>query len=474
MYLFLLPVMVLAMSCSSEPGKKSSGLQQERSAYTPTITSSDELFQSIESNRQWPSYRGYLASGYMHDTQLPDSFNVETGHNIAWNIEIPGMGLSCPSVWDDRVFITTAISEADRAGFETGIYGDIEPVNDTSEHRWILYCIDRGSGEIAWEREMHRGVPAVKRHPKSTHANTTVATNGKHVIAFIGSEGMYCYNMKGKLLWERDFGVIMSAWNVVESAEWEFCSSPVIFDDRVLIQADGLNQAFVAVLDIETGETLWRKDRKEIATWCTPNVYIREGRPQLVVNGYKHRGAYDLETGEETWRMSGGGDLPVPVPVVWKDLVCFNSAHGRHAPLMAVKAGVSGTVKYPRKDSVPGEAFAWFHDREASYMSAVLVYDSLLYRMRWNGNLACFDPRTGEKIYSENVKTYSFIASPVASDGRIYLVSEEGVVHVVKAGREYEELMRIPLGGVSLVTPAIVEGMMVFRTADRLIGVSEI
>lgn len=441
--------------------------------HAQVIKSDKDLFNAIENNRQWPSYRGFFASGYIHNANLPDSFNLETCYNVKWNIEIPGLGLSCPSIWDDRVFITTAISENDQEGFRTGMYGDIAPVKDESIHLWKLFCIDKNTGEILWKQLLYEGIPAVKRHPKSTHANTTVATDGKHVVTFLGSEGLYCHDFEGNLLWRRDFGLIMSAWNLVPSAEWEFSSSPVIFRDKVIIQADALNTNFVAVLNLETGETLWKKDRKEISGWCTPNIYFDGTLPRVVVNGYKHRGGYDLNTGEEIWKMSGGGDIPVPTPVVWKDLVFFNSAHGRFAPLMAIRDGVEGEIEYPKKEEDPGPAFAWFKERNASYMSSVLVYDSLLYRLRWNGNLTCYDPRTGEEIYSETVHPYSFIASPVASDGRLYLVSEEGEVFIVKAGREYKLLHRIPLGDVSLVTPGMVEGLIIFRTAGRLIGVGE-
>jgi outer membrane protein assembly factor BamB len=462
--LFIFVTAVLS-SCRNSPGEN----DQQPAAFT----TSNALFESMQVNRQWPSYRGYLACGYLDNTQLPDSFNIGTGYNVRWNIEVPGMGLSCPSIWDDNIFITSAISETDDTGFETGIFGDVMPVSDTSVHVWMLYCLNKNNGKVRWEREMHRGVPAVKRHPKSTHANTTVATDGKHVVVFLGSEGLYCYDMEGTLFWKRDFGVIMSAWDVMESAEWEFASSPVIFGDRVVIQADALNQAFVAVLDLETGETVWKKERDEISTWCTPSIYIREGRPAVVVNGFKHRGGYDLETGEEIWSMSGGGDIPVPVPVVWKDLIFFNSAHGKQAPLMAVRSSAAGKISYPKEGDEQGEHVAWFYEREGSYMSSVLVYDSLLYRFRWNGNLSCYDARTGEKIYSENVKTYSFIASPVASDGKIYLVAETGEVYIVKAGKAYALLQTIPLGDISLVTPGIAEDMLVFRTARRLIAVGK-
>lgn len=436
------------------------------------VDSESALFASIESNTQWPSYRGYFASGYSNNTNLPDSFNIETSYNVRWNMEIPGLGLSCPVIWDNRVFITTAISEEDSEGYLTGRYGDIAPVADSSNHIWKLYCIDKKSGEINWEQTLHEGIPSVKRHPKSSHANTSVATDGKHVVVFLGTEGLFCFDVKGNLLWERDFGLIMSAWNVVPSAEWEFCSSPIIFQDKVIIQADALNTSFVEVLNLKTGETLWKKDRDEVAGWCSPNVYFDKDKPRVVVNGYKHRGAYDLNSGEEIWKMDGGGDIQIPTPVIWKNLLFFTSAHGRHAPLMAVKTNAVGEVPYPESDSIPGPNFAWFYDRGGSYMSTVLVYDSLLYRLRWNGTLACFDPRTGEEIYSETVNPESFIASPIASDGKLYLVSEEGTVFIVKSGREFEILKKIPLEEASLVTPAISKDVIIFRTSSKLIAVS--
>ena len=437
------------------------------------VNSSDDFVEAMEANRQWPSYRGYFASGYMDGANLPDSFSIESSYNVKWNIQVPGLGLSCPVIWDDRVYITTAVSEQDKEGYLPGLYGDIAPVDDSSEHVWKVMCFDKNTGDLLWEQDAFKGIPRVKRHPKSSHATTTVATDGSSVIAFFGSEGLYCYSTDGQPLWQRDFGLINSAWNVVESAEWEFSSSPVIFKDKVLIQADALNQAFVAVLDLKTGETVWRQDRDEISGWCTPNVYFDGGKARMVVNGYKHRGAYDLHSGEEIWRMSGGGDIPVPTPIVWKDLIYFNSAHGPNAPLMAVKNTVRGEIPYPESEDTPGDDFAWFYNRQGAYMTSVLVYDGLLYQLRWNGNLSCFDPETGELIYRETVHPTSFIACPVASDGKIYLLSENGELYIVKAGKSYELQKKIPLGEVSLVTPGITEGMLIMRTASRLIAVAE-
>ncbi len=460
---FLVTLTLLFLSCMStdDPPQLAAG-----------VDSADSFFESMESNRQWPSYRGYFAAGYLDHANLPDSFNIETSYHVKWNIDIPGLGLSCPVIWDDRIFITTAISSEDNKGYQTGMFGDINPVPDSSEHAWMVYCFDKSSGKKLWEREAYRGIPAVRRHPKSSHANTTIATDGHHVIAFFGSEGLYCYDVDGTLLWKRDFGLINSSWHIVESAEWEFSSSPVIFQDKVVVQADALNTAFVAVLDLHTGKTLWRQERDEISGWCTPNIYFDGNKARVAVNGFKHRGGYDLETGEEIWHMSGGGDIPIPTPVVWKDLIYFNSSHGGQTPLMAVKNNVTGQVGYPENDLTEGEQLAWFYNRQGAYMTSVLVYKDLLYRLRWNGNLACFDARTGELLYRETVEPTSFIACPVASDGKIYMVAEDGDLYIAEAGREYKLLKKIPLGEASLVTPGITQGMLVLRTAGKLIAVS--
>ena len=140
---------------------------------------------------------------------------------------------------------------------------------------------------------------------------------------------------------------------------------------------------------------------------------------------------------------------------------------------MALKNSIVGEISYPEKEEDPGDDFAWFYDRQGAYMTSVLVYDSLLYRLRWNGNLSCFDARSGEIIYKNTVNTSSFIACPVASDGKIYMVSEIGDLYIAEAGREYKLLQKIPLGEASLVTPAISEGMLILRTASRMIAVSE-
>lgn len=258
----------------------------------------------IDPKRQWSQYRGHLSSGVLDGAHLPETWDVKKNEHILWNIEIPGLGLSSPVIWGEKLFITTAISAIDVEGLKAGIYGDIASVEDDSEHDWKLYCINTKSGEILWEKVSYHGIPEQKRHPKSSHANCSAATDGNYVVAFYGSEGLYCYDMKGNLMWKKDFGVLRSVFFRAESAEWEFASSPIIYDGKVIIQCDVMENSFLAAYDIKTGKEVWKKDRDEYPGWCTPNIYTDRGKVRVAVNGFKHRGGYDFETGEEIWRKS--------------------------------------------------------------------------------------------------------------------------------------------------------------------------
>ncbi|HEX2974951.1 MAG TPA: PQQ-binding-like beta-propeller repeat protein [Bacteroidales bacterium] len=425
----------------------------------------------LKPERQWPVYRGYLSSGVLDNANLPETFDIQKGINVKWKIEVPGMGLSSPVIWGDRLFITSAVSEADKSGLKPGLYGDVTPVNDTSVHEWKVYCIDKNTGKIIWEKTSYKGVPKIKRHPKSTHANTSVATDGKYAVAFFGSEGLYCYNMNGNLQWKKNFGVLKSVFFVMKNAEWEFASSPIIYDGVVIIQSDVLENSFIAAYDLKTGKELWKTERDEYPGWCTPNIYNDNGKVCVAVNGYKHRGGYDFKTGKEIWRMSGGGDIQIPTPITGNNLIYFNSAHGKNSPIMAVKTSAKGDITLKENETV-NEYVYWSIPRGGSYMHTMLLYNNRLYHPEWNGMIRCLDPLSGKELWSSKLgKAKSFVASPVASDGKIYLVDEEGTIYILKDGNTFQQLAEIPMGDVSLVAPAITDGAIFFRTQKYLIAV---
>jgi outer membrane protein assembly factor BamB len=421
--------------------------------------------------RQWPLYRGYMSSGVLDNADLPDSFDLSRSVNIRWKVKIPGLGHSSPVIWDDKLFITTAVSAYDKDGIKTGIYGEGMPVPDSSVHEWRVLCIDKNSGKTIWERTAYTGIPKIKRHPKSTHANASAATNGKYVVAFFGSEGLYCYDVEGNLVWKKNFGILKAVAFDYPAAEWEFASSPVIYKDLLIIQCDVLENSFLAVYELATGREIWRVKRDDYPCWCTPNLYNNGNRAIIAVNGYKHRGGYDLKTGREIWRMSGGGDVPIPTPVIDNDIIYFNSAHGRSSPILAIKTDAVGDITL-KEGETTNQYVKWSIPRGGSYIHSMLLYRDHLYNVNWNGTVQCYDPLTGKLIFKAKLgNSRSFIASPVASDGKLYIVDEEGTVYILQDGSSFKLINEIPLNDICLTAPAITDRMIFFRTQNYLIAV---
>jgi outer membrane protein assembly factor BamB len=420
----------------------------------------------------WPSFRGANASGVADGYPLPVEWDVPAGKNVRWRTPVPGLGHSSPVIWGERLFIASAISSAENPELKVGLYGDIASVKDASPHRWVIYALDVKTGKVVWEKTVHTGVPKIKRHPKATHANTTLATDGRHLVAFFGSEGLYCLDLDGRLLWTKDLGVLDSAFFAVPDAQWGFASSPVIHRDRVLVQCDVLKGSFVAAFDITGGRELWRTAREDVPTWGTPTVHVRGGRAQMLVNGFKHAGAYDVETGKEIWRLQGGGDIPAPTPVVAHDLVFLTSAHGPMAPVYAIRADAIGDVSL-KPGETSNQFVAWSYPRDGAYMATPVAYGDHLYNCRVNGVLLCYNARSGERLYQTRLGggTTGFSASPVAGDGKVYFASEDGDVYVVKAGPAFELLAKNPMGDVCMASPAITAGVMYFRTRSHVVAV---
>jgi outer membrane protein assembly factor BamB len=255
--------------------------------------------------------------------------------------------------------------------------------------------------------------------------------------------------------------------------EWGFASSPIIHEGRVIVQCDFLGDCFIASYELETGNEIWKTPRDEISTWSTPNYYNDGKDRQIVVNGWKHMGGYDFDTGAELWKMSGGGDAPVPVPVFAHGLIYIHSAHGRYSPIYAVDPAARGDITLAR-DSTTNRFIKWSIKRGGAYMPTVLVYGDYLYNMRMNGFLTCFDAKTGEVIYQDRIPDARGItASAVASDGKIYYSTEQGNVFTIRAGTEFRIIAENKLDDIVMATPAIARDMIVFRTQHSLIAVGK-
>jgi hypothetical protein len=416
----------------------------------------------------WPAFRGIDASGLAEGRPAPTTF---TPTSAAWRTKISGLGNSSPIVWGDLLCVTTAISARDNA-FKPGLYGDIEPVNDSSPHEWKVMCLDKRSGKTRWEQTVHKGVPAVKRHPKGTQANATLATDGTHLAAFFGSEGLHVYDLAGNKLWSKNFGLLDSGFFAAPEAQWGFASSPIIHDGKVIVQADVQKGSFLAAFEVATGKEIWRVARNDVPTWGTPAVVdAGEGRKQVVVNGWKHTGGYDLATGRELWKLTGGGDIPTPTPIAGHGLVFITSAHGDESPVYAIRTTATGDISLKR-DETSNAHVAWTAPRAGSYMSTPLLYGDYLYVVRWNGILVVFEASSGKRVYQQRLGSgaTAFTASPVASGGHIYFATEDGEVYVVKAGPTYELVATNHLDAAMLASPAISEGQLFIRTKDELLA----
>lgn len=425
--------------------------------------------------QNWPVFRGPMGSGYLDGMQPPAKWDAEKGINVAWKTAIPGISVSSPVVSDGRVYAVTSISSNPKSEFRSGLYGDTEPANDQSEHTWKVYGLDLKTGGILWEQTAYKGVPKNKRHPKNSYSSPTPATDGKRVVAWFGSEGLYTYNTTGKLLWKRDLGNIDAGWFYDPDYQWGVASSPVIWKDLVFVQADQQKNSFLIALDAASGKEVWRVQRDEIPTWGTPVVLESEGKAQLVTNGTKGVRSYDPATGKLIWEYKGrNSEISCTTPVLGPGLIFVVNGYPPVQPILAIRWGAAGDITLGEKDT-SNLGIAWSKMSGGSYQPSPLVYGDLLYICSNSGVLTTYNVLTGDRVYQQRIagKGGAYCASPVASDGRIYLASEDGEVHVVKAGAQYELISTNPVGEVMMATPAITKGMLVIRGMKHIFGIAE-
>jgi outer membrane protein assembly factor BamB len=422
----------------------------------------------------WPSFRGPGASGVADGQDLPATWDARTNEGILWRTPIPGLAHSSPVVWGDRVFVTSAISSRANATFKPGLYGDGDASDDRSRHRWMLYAIDKRTGKVVWERVAAEGEPRNKRHIKSTYASASPATDGRIVVAWFGSEGVFAYDVNGVRLWRVDLGrVDMGAYDI-PSYEWGPASSPIIWKDMVFVQCDTQADSFVVALDARTGKTIWKTDRQELPSWGTPTVVAAGGAEELVANASNYIRAYDPRTGKELWKLGGSSKITAPTPFLANGLVIVASGRAPERPLFAVRPGARGDLTLA-KDQAGNAGVAWSKTGRGSYMPTPLAYGGILYVLANNGVFDAYEIDTGKEIYRQRLEPVGsgFSASPVAADGRIYLTSEDGEIIVVAAGREFRKLGSSSMGELVMATPALSDGAMFVRGVSTLFAIGK-
>ena len=444
-------------------------------AETETATTEPEVETTPverQAARNWPSFRGPNASGIADGQGAPVEWDVESGKNVLWKTAIPGLANSSPIIWGDRVFVTTAIGGTHDDTFRTGLYGDVDSVDDESEHTFKVYALDRKSGKIVWERTAGVSVPGAKRHMKSTQANSTPVTDGKRVVALFGTIGLLvAYDLDGKQLWKTDVSVLDAGWFYDETYQWGHASSPVIYDDLVIVQADVYKGSFLAAYRLKDGTQAWKTARDEVPSWSSPTVHRGKDRDELITNGSKIRG-YDPKSGKVLWTLGPNSEVAVATPVVANGLIYVTAGYPPVRPIYAIKPGASGDLSLA-DEAHSSEAVAWSHDRGGTYIPTPIAYGDYFYTCANDGRLTAYDAKTGERIYRQRVGAGAYTASPIAADGKLYFTTEEGDVVVARAGAEYEELARNEMNEICMSTPAVSDGVLIVRTLKHVYGLGQ-
>jgi len=414
----------------------------------------------------WPYWRGLAADGMaVGDAPLQWSDT----QNIRWKAEIPGRGSSSPVIWGDQIFLTTAIKK----GVSSEPAPDATPApkmrglttaGPQVEHSFEVLSIDRKTGKVQWQRTATTGVPHEGFHPTyGSFASNSPVTDGKHVYAFFGSRGVYCYDMKGKLIWKKDFNIQMRMRMAFGEG-----MAPVIYGERLILVFDHEGSSFMVVLDKKTGKEIWRVDRDEKTNWAAPLVVDFKGRKQIIVSAVNKVRSYDFDNGKLLWECGGLGNNTIPHPVVQDDLVFVMSGY-TNPKLMAIRLGREG-------DLTGTDAIVWSQTKGNSYTASPVLYDNKLYVLTDNGMISCYNARSGEPYYHQVrlPKTYSFKASPVGANGKLYLASENDDVVVLRMGEKFEVLATNTLTDQMFVaTPAIAGGEIFLRSQNRLYCIHE-
>jgi outer membrane protein assembly factor BamB len=427
-----------------------------------------------KADHSWPSFRGTQASGIAEGQNLPDTWDVTTGKNIRWRTPIEGLAHSSPIVWGNTLFVTTAVSSDAAATFRPGLYGDGDASPDRSRHQWKLMALDKRTGKVLWQRIAAEGPPLDKRHIKSTYASGTPATNGRIVVASFGSKGVYAFDMAGNFRWKVDYGKIDLGAYDLPSWEWGPASSPIIWNDLVILQVDTHADSFVVALKADNGATVWKTERDELPSWGTPTVAMTPAGPVLVTNASKFVRGYDPRTGRELWRLGKSSKITAPTPIFADGLWVVASGRAPERPIFVVKPDAAGDLTLPDGET-SNSGVAWSKNARGPYMPTPLAYKGVLYVLANNGLFDAIDLQTGKDIYRQRLEKVGsgFSASPVAADGKIYLSSEDGDVLVIGAGPAFSQIASNSMGDTIMATPAMSDGVMYVRTTKSLFAIGK-
>ena len=408
----------------------------------------------------WHQWRGPNATGVSTTANPPIEWSED--QNVKWKVAIDGQGTSTPIVWNDRVFLLTAIdtgvkdpSIPDPEDQPKTNFFDIKRPN--AQYAFVVLCLDRRTGREVWRQVATTKIPHEGAHNDNDFASASPTTDGKYLYCWFGSAGLFCYDLDGKKLWERDLGEAK-----VGSSLGEGCS-PVLHGGKLVIVRDHAGQSTIEVLDARTGNTLWKRQRDEDNAWATPRVIEHSGKTQIITAASGFVRSYDLESGEVIWKCSGLTGNVIPCPLVDGDyVICMSGYQGYSA--MAIPMTETGDIS-------GSEKIRWTTDRDTPYIPSPMLYDGLLYFNKSNQSIwTCLDSKTGEVLFGpERIGQLSNVyASPVGAGGRVYIVGRGGATLVLKRSRQLRVIATNQLDERFDASPAVIGNQLFLRGAKFL------
>ena len=461
-----------------------------RIAVLSCCLSTSGLLAPVGAAAHWPAWRGPLANGVAPDAHPPTRWS-ETNH-VQWKAPIPGRGTSTPIVWGDQVFVLTAVPTGPEAASEES--GASAAAPDRSERpdrsrrggpgggrggpgggggggmvdrptraqQFTVISFDRKTGRQRWSHSPRTQLPHEGHHKDHGFASASPVTDGKHLIVSFGSFGLYGYDLKGKLLWEKDLGDMRTRNSFGEG------SSPALDGNTVVVLWDHEGDDFIVALDKRSGRELWRQTRDEPTGWCTPLIVAHGGRKQVIVNGTHKVRSYDLKDGKLLWECAGQTVNAIPSAVAGKDRVFVMSGYRGNA-LQALRLDRSG-------DLTGTDGIVWSHAKSTPYVPSPLLVDGSLYFLSNNSAmLSAFDAASGKAHFeAERLDGLNGVyASPVAADGRVYVVGRDGNTAVLRQGPRLEVLSVNRLDDGFDASPAIVGKQLFLRGRQSLYCIAE-
>lgn len=420
----------------------------------------------------WSQFRGAAAAGVAASDKLPLEWGPEK--NIAWKVEIPGSAWSSPIVWQDRIFLTSAVSDQPEEPPKTGLYfGGERKDPPKAKYDFRVLCLHAQTGEVLWNKSVGTAQPTHGKHIKNTYASETPVTDGRRVFAYFPYVGLVALDMDGNQLWKQDLGVYAT------KAEWGTGSSPIADGSQVYFQCDNEEKSFIAAFDAESGNENWRVPREERTNWSTPFLWNANGRTELVTSGKNKARSYDPATGKLIWELGGMSSIVVTTPVANADFCFVSSGYvmdQKNRPIFAVRPGATGDISLEKEQSTNSH-IAWSQRLGGAYMPTPIVYGNRLYVLYDKGFFGAFDAQTGNMLYKRErfPNVANFTASPWAYRDRIFCLAESGETYVVEASDKLKVLaIHPPLDdSLFMATPAVVGDTLLIRGSHHLYAIRE-